>query len=327
MKKIVSFFGDSSEILVELNRRAAEYAASLGMEYVWSLQSPFNRDNVINELREADAGIIDTEPYNEEIFREIGDRCKLFVRFGVGYDKVDLSAAAKRHIAVARTTGANTPGVAEMAVTLILAARRKLKLNQKCVNIGKWEKNVACSTIGSTIGILGFGAIGQALTELLKGFNCRIVAYDPNPKEELMQQKGVELVGIEELFKISDAISIHVPYGESTHHLVNAQLLSIMKPTAVIVNTSRGNIIDEEALCSALSAGTIGGAALDVFAAEPLPLNSPLLKMDNIILTPHVSSQTVESLWNIYKLAIDIAADHFTGKDSVHILNPEYKTM
>ena len=327
MKKIVSFFGDKSDIFIDLNKRASEYAYGLDMEYVWSIQTPFDRTKVIKELREADAGIIDVEPYNEEIFSEMGDKCKLLVRFGVGYDKVDLAAAAKRQIAVARTTGANTPGVAEMALTLILAARRRLKLNQKCVESGNWEKNVARATMGSTIGILGYGAIGQAFSELLKGFNCRILAYDPYPKAELMRQNGVELVSLEQLFEEADAISIHVPYSESTHLLVNQHLLSLMKPTAVVVNTSRGNIIDEDALYNALSSGRIGGAALDVFATEPLPTDSPLLSLDNIILTPHVSSQTVESLWNIYKMAIDIAADFFAGKDSPHILNPEYKAQ
>jgi phosphoglycerate dehydrogenase-like enzyme len=327
MKRIVSFFGDTSDIFKDLNKRAADYASGLGLEFVWSLQAPFDREKVIDELRGSDAGIIDVEPYNEEIFREIGDRCRLLVRFGVGYDKVDLDAAAKRHIAVARTTGANTPGVAEMALTLVLAARRKLKLNQRCVETGKWEKNVAHATIGSTIGILGYGAIGQAFAELLKGFGCRILAFDPYPKTELMRQNGITLVGLEQLFAESDAISIHVPYSESTHHLVGAHLLSLMKPTAVVVNTSRGNIIDEDSLFDVLSEGRIGGAALDVFAKEPLPADSPLLSLDNIILTPHVSSQTVESLWNIYKMAIDIAADFFAGKDSPHILNPEYKAL
>lgn len=325
MKRIVSFFGDTSDIFIDLNNRAAEYASSLDMEYIWSLQTPFNRERVIEELRKSDAGIIDVEPYNEEIFREMGERCRLLVRFGVGFDKVDLSAAAKRHIAVARTTGANTPGVAEMALTLILAARRKLKLNQKCVESGKWEKNVARATIGSTVGILGYGAIGQAFAELLKGFNCQIIAYDPYPKTDLMRQNGIELVSLEQLFTEADAISIHVPYSESTHHLVGARLLSLMKPTAVVVNTSRGNIIDEDALFDALASEKIGGAALDVFAKEPLPTDSKLIGLDNIILTPHVSSQTFESLWNIYKMAIDIAADFFAGKDSPHILNPEYK--
>lgn len=327
MKNIVSFFGDSSDIFVELNKKAADYAAALGMKYTWAMQTPFDRDNVLKALKDSDAGIIDVEPFNEEIFREMGERCKLLVRFGVGYDKVDLAAATKHHIAVARTTGANTPGVAEMALTLILACQRKLKRNQKCIETGKWEKNVARATIGSTIGIVGFGAIGQALADLLKGFGCRIIAYDPFPNTELMRQKGIELVVLDELFKTSDAISIHVPYAESTHHLVGARLLSLMKPTAVIVNTSRGNIIDEEALYDALANDRIGGAALDVFSKEPLPTDSRLIKLDNIILTPHVSSQTVESLWNIYRMAIDIAAEFFADIDSPHILNPEYKTM
>lgn len=327
MKRIVSFFGDASDIFIELNRKAKEYSGELGFDYIWELQSPFDQEKVIKALNEADVGIIDVEPYNDEIFSRLNGRTKLLVRFGVGYDKVDLQAATLRGLAIARTTGANTLGVAEMALTLMLAARRKLKINQKCVESGIWEKNVARETIGSTVGILGFGAIGQALTGLLKGLGCRILAYDPYPKTDLMHQMGVELVDIDKMFKESDVISIHVPYTESTHNLVGAHLLSLMKPTAVIVNTSRGNIIDEEALYAALASGKIGGAALDVFAVEPLPVDSPLLKLDNIILTPHVSSQTVESLWKIYKMAIDIAADFFAGKDSPHILNPEYKTM
>lgn len=325
MKKIVSFFGDKSATFEELNKMAGEYAAKLGFDYQWAPQLPFDQQNVIEHLREVDAGIIDVQAYGEDIFKEIYHNTSLLVRFGVGYEKVDLEAASRYGIAVARTTGANTLGVAEMALTLILAARRKLKINQNCVNEGKWAKNVANETIQSTVGILGFGAIGMALTELLKGFNCRIISYDPFPKKELMQQKGVELVSLEELFESADVISLHLPYSKETHHLVNSQRLSLMKPTAIIVNTSRGNIIDEQALYEVLAARKIGGAALDVFGQEPLPLDSPLLKLDNIILTPHVSSQTVESLWRIYKMAIDIAAEFFSGKSSPHILNPDYK--
>jgi D-3-phosphoglycerate dehydrogenase / 2-oxoglutarate reductase len=326
MKKIVSFFGDKSDIFEELNKRASDYALSLGLEYKWAPQLPFDQQNVIDQLKAADAGIIDVEAYGEDIFKEINENTSLLVRFGVGYDKVDLEAASRYGIAVARTTGANTLGVAEMALTLILAARRKLKINQKCTDAGSWAKNVANETIQSTVGIVGFGAIGIALAELLKGFNCRIISYDPFPKKELMQQKGVELVGLEELFQTADVISLHLPYTKETHNLVNEELLSKMKSTAVIVNTSRGNIIDEQALYEVLAADKIGGAALDVFAKEPLPVDSPLLKLDNIILTPHVSSQTVESLWRIYKMAIDIAADFFSGKGSPHILNPDYKS-
>jgi D-3-phosphoglycerate dehydrogenase len=327
MKRIVSFFGDTSDVFVELNKKAKEYTAGLGYEYIWEAQLPFDQKKVIRALNEADVGIIDVEPYNDKIFSQLNGRTKLLVRFGVGYDQVDLEAASRHGLAIARTTGANTLGVAEMAVTLMLAARRKLKISQKCVESGVWEKNVARETIGCTVGIVGFGAIGRTVAELLKGFGCRLVAYDPFPNAEIMKKKNVELVGLEELFRISDVITLHVPYSKETHHLVDLKMLSLMKDTAVVVNTSRGNIVDEEALYTVLKTGKIGGAALDVYAREPLPADSPLVDLDNIILTPHVSSQTVESLWNIYKMAVDIADDFLNGKDSPHILNPDYKKV
>lgn len=325
MKKIVSFFGTRNEIFNELNDRAAKYALEKGLEYEWVPQTPFKKEDVIHKLKNADAGIIDIEPYGEEIFSQIKDSARLLVRFGVGYDKVDLQAASNHGIAIARTPGANTLGVAEMALTLLLSARRQLPENIACGKTRQWEmRPVSNETIGGTIGIVGFGAIGRALAGLLKGLNCRILAYDPFPNEEQAKKIGVELVKLDELFEHADAISIHVPYMEETHHLVNAKMLAKMKPTAVIVNTARGNIVDEDALYEALAARKIRGAALDVFAEEPLDLSSPLYKLDNIILTPHVSSQTVESLWRIYEMAITIAADFFEKNNSPYILNPEY---
>lgn len=324
MKKIVSFFGDNNEVFEMLNNRAEKYARSLGFEYKWAIQKPFSYDAVIEELQNADAGIIDIEPFGEEVFSKVSDTAKIMVRFGVGYDKVDLNSATRNGIAIARTTGANTNGVAEMAMTLILASKRKLKLFGNCVEKGDWQKIVVNETLGSTIGILGFGGIGKKLASMLSGFDCNIIAYDPYPNLEIMEKMGVESVGLDTLFKESDAISIHVPYLDSTHHLVNAERLAMMKPTAVLVNTSRGNIVDEHALYNALKNGTIAGAGFDVFAVEPLPIDSPLIELDNMILTPHVSSQTIESLWNIYKTAIDIIADFYNGKESPHILNKEY---
>lgn len=324
MKKIVSFFGEQTEVFCDLNRRTEEYAKSLGLEYRWVPQSPFSEEEVIKELQNADAGIIDIEPYGESIFSQVKDSTKLLVRFGVGYDKVDLKAASANGMAVARTTGANTTAVAEMALTMLLSARRKINTYQARAKAGEWVKDIGNELIGSTVGIIGYGSIGQRLAKLLGGFDCRILAYDPFPKKEAMEEDGVELVTLEELFRQSDAISIHVPYTEQTHHMVNKETLALMKPTAVIVNTARGNIVDEDALYEALKAGRIGGAGLDVFAKEPLPVDCPLLTLENTIITPHVSSQTVESLWNIYKMAIEISADFFAGKDSPHILNRDY---
>ncbi|MDL2273092.1 phosphoglycerate dehydrogenase [Oscillospiraceae bacterium OttesenSCG-928-G22] len=325
MKTIVSLFGENSPIFDDLNRRAEAHAASRGFRYIWAPQNPFDEADVIARLKEADAGIIDVEPYGEPIFSKIEGGPGILVRFGVGYDKVDLSAASRHGIAVARTTGANTMGVAEMALTLILASRRELGRNRVAVNTGKWAKNVANETALGTVGILGFGAIGQTLAGFLSGLRCRVVAYDPFPNEARARELGVELADIDTLFSVSDAISVHTPYSKETHHLVNAEKLAKMKPTAVIVNTARGNIIDEDALYDALSSGQIRGAGLDVYSVEPYPGNSKLSTLDNIILTPHVSSMTYESLWRTYEMAIDIAADFCEGKESPHILNPDYK--
>ena len=324
MKKIVSFFGDRSELFARLNRRAEDYARSLDLEYRWVPQLPFSEAEVIRELQNADAGIIDVEPYGEPIFSQIKDRTRLLVRFGVGYDKVDLAAASRAGIAVARTAGANTNAVAEMALTLLLSAGRRMKLAQTRTESGVWVKDVGHELIGATLGILGYGGIGRRLRQLVSGFGCRVLVCDHRLTAEEAEAEQVERVSMEELFTRSDAVSIHIPSRPENEKLVGAALLGLMKPTAVLVNTARGSVLDEEALYEALKGGKLAGAGLDVFAREPLPTTSPLLTLPNCVLTPHVASQTVESLWNIYSMALDIAADFFAGKGSPHILNPDY---
>ena len=212
MKKIVSFFGDRSPLFTELNRRAEEYARSLDLEYRWVPQLPFNAEEVVKELREADAGIIDVEPYGEPIFSRIKDRTKLLVRFGVGYDKVDLPAATRAGIAVARTTGANTGAVAEMALTLLLTANRRLKLAQTRTQSGVWVKDVGHELLGGTLGILGYGSIGRKLRQLVSGFGCRVLVCDHRLTEAEAAAERVERVSLEELFTRADAVSIHIPF-------------------------------------------------------------------------------------------------------------------
>ena len=322
MTRIVSFFGRRSEIFDDLNRRAADYATEKGISYDWVPMAPFDEDRVVDSLQAAAAAIIDVEPYGESIFSRLPESLRLLVRFGVGYDKVDLDAATRHGIAVARTAGANSLGVAEMALTLMLAARRQLKRISKLVDDGDWDRVVANETVQGTVGIMGFGSIGQALAKLLRGFECEILAYGPSLTEQGAAALGVRSVDPRTLFRESDAISIHMPYSPQTHHIVGEELLGLMRSTAVIINTARGNIVDEDALFRACRDGRILGAALDVFAEEPLPITSPLLTLDNVILTPHLSSQTVESLWRTYTMAIDVAVDFLTGNDTAHILNP-----
>ena len=325
MKKLVSFFGEPTEVFTLLNERAIAYAASHDIEYKWVPMQPYCEEQVIRELQEADAGIIDIQSFGEAIFSKIKEQTKILVRFGVGYDQVDLEAASKNGIAIARTTGANTTAVAEMALTLMLNANRRFPTYERCIAQGIWSKEVGHEVIGSTIGIVGFGVIGQRLAKLLKGFDCNILIYDPFPNLEAVKEIGGKVVSLEELFTQADSVSIHTPYCKETHHFIGEKLLSMMKPHAVLVNTARGNLVDEEALFEALQKNKIAAAAFDVFATEPLPMDSKLRILDNMILTPHVSSQTWESLWNIYKMALDIAIDFFAGADSKHILNPNYK--
>ena len=329
MERFVSLVGEPTPIHKELNQKAAEYAQTKGFEYLWSPQKPYNKQQVIQLLSESDVGLVDVEPYDATVFNHITPRCKMIVRFGVGFDNMNLPEATASGIAVTRTTGANSTGVAEMALTHILAAKHQLMINRKVMNSGIWVKNVGSELIGATVGIVGFGAIGQTLAKLLSGFHCRILAYDLFLDEEKMKALGVEKSSFDTLVEESDAISIHVPYSSETHHMFNAETFQRMKPSAVIVSTARGNIIDEDALYEALRTQTIAAAGLDVFAEEPCPKESKLIGLDNIILTPHVASQTVESLWAMYQKAIDIAADFFAGKElsRLDFLNPEVRTQ
>ena len=322
-KKIISLFGEDTPAFHFLNQKALEYANSLGYDYEWKLMDPFDMDVAVEALNQADVGIIDIQKYDQRVFERFSDRLKLLVRFGVGFENVDLDAATKKGIAVARTTGANTIGVAEMAVSLMLTMARKLRTLNQSVEKGVWQKDVAHELYGSTVGIVGFGSIGQKLAAMLKGFDCEIIVYDPFPNEAVIEAAGVKLVSLDQVFQQADFISIHAAATPENYHMVDAHKLDMMKPNAILVNTSRGTLVDECALADALDQGKIGGAALDVLEVEPASVNHPLLHRENVMITSHASSQTYESLWRIYQLAIEIADDICTGKGSRHVLNPE----
>ena len=326
MKKLVSLFGQHSALFDELNQRAEAYAKERDIEYIWAPQECYDASRVAQLLRDADAGLVDVEPYGEDIFQKIHTRCKLLIRFGVGYDKVDLSAATKYGICATRTSGANSMSVAEMALGMILALRRQHRQNRQVMESGVWKKPVGTETYGKVIGIWGFGAIGQRLAQLLKGFDCKVLACDPYPDKGRGMEFGVEFVDLETLFTQCDAISIHAPYCAQTHHAVGKTLLEKMKADAVLVCTARGNIVDEDALYEALLQHRIAGAGLDVFGQEPLPASSKLLTLDNLILTPHVSSNTTEALMGTLRKAIDITTDFYAGRPllSADLLNPDY---
>ena len=297
------------------------------MDFVWAPQQPYDQAEAIARLNEADAGIINIEPYGEEVFSRLTGRCRLLIRFGVGYDNVDLAAASRHGICCTRTTGSNKTGVAELALALMLSARRRLPYHQKTVLDGSWGKQAGGELIGGRVGILGFGQIGRQLARLLRGFDCEILVYNRSQDPAAAAELGVRYADLEEIFSTCDAISLHLPAGPETNGLIGARYLSMMKPEAVIVNTARGSILDEEALFQALREHKIAGAGLDVYTQEPYPDYARFQDLDNLVLTPHVASQTRESLWLTYQKTIDIAADFFAGRPlgPGDLLNPDYK--
>lgn len=223
---------------------------------------------------------------------EGADSLKVIARYGVGIDNVDLAAAERKGIVVTNTPGANSASVAEMTVGLVLSLIRKIPDGILSTRSGSWPRINGTSLEGKTVGLLGFGAIGKQTARRLTGFDCRILAYDPLPDEDFAQRNHVELVSLEVLLRESDFVLLHLPLLPTTQNLVNKEFLGKMKKGSFLVNTARGELIDEPALVEALNSGQLAGAALDVFQKEPPSTENPLLKIPQVIVTPHISSHT-----------------------------------
>ena len=250
-------------------------------------------------VRDADAVIVNLEPIPRPTIEGMR-RCKIICRYGIGYDNVDIAAATERGIWVARVPDYGIEDVSDHALGLFLACVRKIPFTDRGIRDGGWgfRRNRASYRIrGRTFGLLGYGAIARALHRKLSGLGlARVLAHDPYVDAAEMRAAGAEPAGIDELLAASDYVSVHAPLTPETRGMIDHARLAAMKPTAIIVNTARGGIIDEYALADALRAGGIGYAALDVFATEPLAADSPLRELDTVILTDHNAYYTEESL-------------------------------
>jgi D-3-phosphoglycerate dehydrogenase len=220
------------------------------------------------------------------------DRLKVIARYGVGVDSVDLQAAREKGIVVTNTPGANSVSVAELALGLMLALARCIPEADRAVHKGEFPRYTGVSLEGKTIGILGLGAIGKQLARRLAGFDCQILAFDPCADAGFAASHNLTLMPLEDVLKTSDFISLHMPLLPETRGLVNREFLGRIKKGAFLVNTSRGEAIDEQALFEALSSGHIRGAALDAFTVEPPDPSHPLLSLPQVIATPHLGAQT-----------------------------------
>lgn len=232
------------------------------------------------------------------------DRLKVIARYGVGVDNVDLAAAREKGIVVTNTPGANSVSVAELALGLMLALARQIPAAVEVVHQGKWPRYAGFSLEGKTIGILGFGAIGKQLARRLAGFDCRILAFDPMADAAFAKDNHVELVMMDEVVEQADFISLHLPLLPETRCIVNDTFLHKMKKGSFLVNTSRGEVIDENALLRALQSGHLKGVALDAFTVEPPDPKNPLLTLPQVIATPHLGAQTDGATSNMGWLAM-----------------------
>jgi D-3-phosphoglycerate dehydrogenase len=267
-------------------------------------------DDILAVARDADAILVTYAKLPGDLLRQL-TRCKAIGRFGLGVDNIVVAAAAELGIAVTYVPDYCMHEVSDHAMALLLALARKIPLSNALVQAGRWEMPAVVPIhrlAGRVLGLVGFGNIPRALTPKAKAFGLRVVAHDPYMSQQALAAAGVESVSFERLLEISDFVSIHAPLTPATRGLFNADAFGKMKAGALLINTARGPLVDEEALVSALDSGRLGGAALDVVAVEPLPKDSRLIGRDNVILTPHTAFYSVEALNELQtKCAADVA--------------------
>jgi phosphoglycerate dehydrogenase-like enzyme len=245
-----------------------------------------------------------------EAFYRAATRLKLVQLLSAGYDAVDLEAARRAKVPVANNGGANAISVAEHAIMLMLTVARKVIWQHANVSAGRWRGNAPAPRMyelhGKTLGIVGLGTIGKKVARLARGFGMRVEYYDiARLSEDAEDALGVKFRLLRELLRTCDVLSLNVPLNRSTRHMIGAVELALMKPTAILINTCRGPVIDEPALARALLAGKLFGAGLDVFDAEPPPPDNPLLKLDNVVLTAHFAGPTWDNHVARFRNAFD----------------------
>ncbi len=280
--------------------------ADLGVDF--EAYQALEENELIEAVAGADALLVQFAPITANVMAAL-EGCRVLVRYGVGVDNVDLEAAARHGVPVAYVPDYCMEEVADHTTALMLAMLRRLPAYDGSVRSHRWD---AASVGGAmtplseaTVGLIGLGRIGSEVRERLRPFGCRVVVHDPFLVAHQAEALGVELVALESLLADADAISLHAPLTPASQHLLGADSLALVKPTAVIVNTSRGPLIDTEALAAALRDGRLGGAALDVFEEEPLPADSPLRDCPNLLLTPHAAWYSSRSMGRLQQLAAE----------------------
>jgi phosphoglycerate dehydrogenase-like enzyme len=321
----------ASRVLVtvpHIYRREAPYLSRLeeaGLEVVRRIgrQGTLGEEEMVEALPDVFATLAASEPYTERVFRQAPD-LRVVARWGVGFDAIDVPAATRHGVLVCTAVGANHEAVADYALALMCALRRGLLQNHRLVTQGRWQTEFRPAIWRATVGIVGLGRIGKAVARRCRGFEMTILAAEPAPDHAFVRAHGIELVSLPELLRRADIVTLHCPATPETRHLIDRERLGLMKPTAHLVNTARGALVDETALHEALAGGRLAGAGLDVFQDEPPPA-SPLFALDNVILSPHVAGVDEASEPAMADRAIDaIRAVHRGEPPAIDCLvNPE----
>jgi glyoxylate reductase len=291
------------------------------------------RELLLSKVRGVD-GLLPllTETINVEVM-DAGENLKVVSNYAVGFNNIDVGAATERGIYVTNTPGILADTTADCAFALLMAVARRIPEADRHVRAKKWihawgpSMFIGSDVNGKTLGVVGLGRIGSAVAKRAMGFNMKIIYNDVSRREDLEGELGITYRPLDEVLAESDFLSMHVPLTEETRHMIGEDQLSRMKRTAFLINTSRGPVIDENALYKALRDGVIAGAGLDVFEEEPIDPDSPLLQLDNVVLTPHIASASVETRTKMAVTAAINLVSVLQGKEPPNLVNPEVKKV
>jgi D-3-phosphoglycerate dehydrogenase len=273
-------------------------------------------DELLERIGEVDALISGTEPVTARVLAA-APRLKIIAKHGVGYENIDLEAARARGVPVALAGGASADSVADMTFALLLGLARQTPQGDRAVRAGAWPRMVGMELRGKTLGIIGLGQIGKAVCRRAKGFGLEMIAYDLYPDERFAASWGLRYLPLDEVLAGADIVTLHAPVTPETRQMINATTLARMKPGAFLINTARGELIDEQALADALRSGRLAGAACDVFTQEP-PANSPLLSLDNFIAMPHSAGQTTDGLRKMGEITAENVLRALAGDEPLY---------
>jgi phosphoglycerate dehydrogenase-like enzyme len=274
--------------LAKLDGKFLDVLREAGFELVYpSRAAQLTEEEILNDLKGVRASVAGSEPYTPRVIAA-HPQLRVIARVGVGYDAIDVQAATDHGIAVTTTPGANHDAVAEQTFALMLTLTKNLVSQHLGTRAGQWPRKTNIPLRRQTLGIAGLGRIGKAVALRGEAFLMKLLAYEPYPDTEFCARHKIELVSFEHLLARSDFVSLHMPLTPESRHIINSRSLTLLKPSAFLINTARGGLVNEADLIATLKAGKIAGAGLDVFEEEPPP-PSPLFQMDNVVVTPHAA--------------------------------------